>query len=235
MIPSQPSENPSQSDWPTSQPSENPSISGQPSSIPSESPSESPSISAKPSSSVEPSSSLNPSISLSPSAPLVAADIVSVADLSTFTFTGITGWSFTPLRDIVVTELGFYDVDSSGLANDHTVGIFRSDTGISVVSAGVSASTTTTTLDGSVGQTYFKSVDATTLSAGVAYVIVSNYFGVDQVAYSSQSVVFGPDLVWNGYVYPSICCFGDTNIFGETYVTYTTGVPGNVGGNFRYY
>jgi len=121
-----------------------------------------------------------------------------------------------------VTELGFYDIDSSGLANDHTVGIFRSDTGVAVVSAVVSASTTKT-LDGSVGKTYFKSVDATTLSAGVAYVIVSNYFGVDQVAYSSQSVVFGPDLVWNGYVYPSTCC--DTNIFGETYVTYTTGVP----------
>lgn len=164
-------------------PSSQPSISGKPSSHPSSS--ESPSVSAKPGSSrpsVEPSSSLNPSISLSPSAPLVAADIVSVANLSTFTFTGITGWSFTPLRDIAVTELGFYDVDSSGLANDHTVGIFRSDTGISVVSAGVSASTTTTTLDGSVGQTYFKSVDATTLSAGVAYVIVSNYFGVDQVS-----------------------------------------------------
>jgi len=150
---------------------------------------------------------------------------------------GSTGWNFTPQRDIVVTELGFYDVDSSGLglANGHNVGIFRRDTpGIPVVAAVISAFTKTV-VDGSVGRTYFESVSPTTLYAGVEYDIVSNYFGVDLLAASSQSVVFSPDFVWNGYVYPANP--SQTNIFGQTFVTdlFGVGVPGNIGPNFRYY
>jgi hypothetical protein len=81
-------------------------------------------------------------------------------------FTRLIGWEFSTTSDVQVTALGWFDWNADGLARDHEVGLWRTDTQTLVASLVVPAGTGAT-LDG-----HFRWVDLATplsLQAGTSY------------------------------------------------------------------
>ena len=122
---------------------------------------------------------------------LASADIIySFTGGGAFNGTNLTyGFRFTPVVDITVSSLGFFDRDANGLSGSHRVGIWD-------LSQNLLLSTTVTTLNstlggstvtipgGPVGRFRFTPVPATQLTAGTTYVIggadegsADNWFG----------------------------------------------------------
>jgi hypothetical protein len=81
---------------------------------------------------------------------------------------GVDGFDFKPGVDLSVTALGWYDQNGDGLAHDHPVGIFQTDTMALVAPAATvnSASTLDSTAD-----FRFEAVNPFTLSAGTTYTL----------------------------------------------------------------
>jgi hypothetical protein len=141
-------------------------------------------------------------------------------------FDRATGYFFTPTVNVVVTSLGYYDYSDLGLADRHEVGIFLAD-GTAVVNTFISAGTSSTFVAGTVAGTRFESVTPTQLIAGTQYYIIADNNTTDYYGYGTGSVVFAPQITWNGY--------GDSStnsIYGS--VANLGGVSGDLGPNLMY-
>ena len=138
-------------------------------------------------------------------------------------FASTLGWFFTPLQDVIVTQLGVYDLGAPGFAQEHDIGIFRAIDASPVV--------TTTIADGLSGiltdGTRFIDVAESLLTAGTAYYIVANNFEIDLWAFGTGHVTYTPEIQWDGNA-------GGTSqdIFGE--ITNFGPQEGNLGPNFRF-
>ena len=74
------------------------------------------------------------------------------------------GWEFTPLRDIWVTDLGFYDLLQDGLNIPHTVGIWNSQQELLI-------SDTVQPLGACYGEYRYVEITPLLLTAGQTYII----------------------------------------------------------------
>ncbi len=145
-----------------------------------------------------------------------------------FNFSKAGGYSFTPISDIFVQELGVYDHNSDGFASSHDVGIFRRSDFSSIVSATLSAGTVETFTSGTVDGTRFVPVAETMLLGGTSYYILSNNFLTDAYAFGGGGVVtYDSALSWTGFV------DGLTNDIYSTPMFFG-GFPGNLGPNFQF-
>jgi hypothetical protein len=144
----------------------------------------------------------------------------------------VAGWGFTPTVNIRLTGLGFYDLDGSGLATHHTIGIFRVSDGTNLAVGSVQAGTGNNLISGTVGGSR---MDSTTfdvgLSAGNQYYIVAGSFSdnTDNLAYGGSAVEFAAEFNWDGFIED----FNTDNIFDSMTVD-TTGVKGDLGPIFTF-
>ncbi len=93
------------------------------------------------------------------------------------------GWQFVPQHDMLVTDLGFFDIGSVGLNTFHEVGIWDGDQRL-LVSATVPAGTEAPLL----GEFRYVAIEPLLLQAGNAYVI-----GATANVPTSQPAAFVPD------------------------------------------
>lgn len=113
----------------------------------------------------------------------------------TINYKNAIGYSFTPTTDINITSLGYFDVNSDGLADDHDVGIFKSD-GTLVTAAFVPSGTVDPIVDGG----RFTTITPVTLTGGTNYYILANNNSVDLfVASFPSALTFAPQVGWNDY------------------------------------
>jgi hypothetical protein len=106
------------------------------------------------------------------------------------------GFHFTPVVDVVVDSLGFYDFGLDGLAAGHRVGIWTS--GGSLL-ASTTVTTANSTLLGPVvnnGQFRFTQIAGLHLDAGTDYVFGAAIEGASDVWYAGgTNISFSPSLV----------------------------------------
>lgn len=134
-----------------------------------------------------------------------------------------TGYRFAPTEDIAVTALGLYDHAEAGFIDRHEVGIFRSSDLALMSSAVLASGLSGTLIDGS----RFVDVAPVTLTAGTSYYILGDQFTNDSYAYGDGAVSYAPQITWQGFV--------DGNAPGiNAAPTFNSGVPGNLGPNFRF-
>ena len=93
------------------------------------------------------------------------------------------GWQFVPQHDMLVTDLGFFDIGSVGLNTFHEVGIWDGDQRL-LVSATVPAGTAAPLL----GEFRYVAIEPLLLQAGNAYVI-----GATANVPTSQPAAYVPD------------------------------------------
>ena len=135
------------------------------------------------------------------------------------------GWFFTPLQDVVVTQLGVYDLGSPGFAQEHDIGIFRVSDDSLVVTTTIADGLSGTLIDG----TRFVDVAQSVLTAGTEYYIVANNFEIDLWAYGTGHVTYTSQIQWDGNGGGP---FGSQDIFDG--LTNFGPDEGNLGPNFRF-
>lgn len=140
------------------------------------------------------------------------------------TFSLATGWRFTMSTDATVTSLGLLDLGNPGFASDHMVGLFAvSQPTVALATVSLSSGTSGYALDGSRWADLSSTV---TLTSGVEYYLLADNFSVDMYAYGT-GVSYAADVNWLGYTDGS-----SNSIFSNP--THYTGLPGDLGPNFRY-
>ncbi len=130
------------------------------------------------------------------------------------------GFQFTPVVDITVDTLGFYDANQNGLLVAHNVGIWSS-TGTLLTSASIT--TANSTLSGPVfngGQYRFTNVSGPVLSSGATYVFGASIEGaLDNWYFGGPNIAFTPALATVSSI--GYYTFGDllfpVNTIGNTY------------------
>jgi PEP-CTERM motif len=140
-----------------------------------------------------------------------------------FNFPDATGYYFTPNTNLTVTSLGYFDLNPSGLASNHDVGIFLASNGSAVATGLVSAGTVDPLIDGS----RFVSIAPVTLTAGTQYYTVADNNTIDQYVFGNGAVIYNPAITWNGFSQSATNSIFSTTFNGG-------GVPGNLGPNFQF-
>ncbi len=142
---------------------------------------------------------------------------------SEFNFGSTLGWFFTPLQDVVVTQLGVYDLGAPGFAQEHDIGIFRVSDDSPVVTTTIADGLSGILIDG----TRFTDVAGSLLTAGTAYYVVANNFEIDLWAFGTGHVTYASEIQWDGNGGgTSQDIFGGMTNFGPQ--------EGNLGPNFRF-
>lgn len=135
---------------------------------------------------------------------------------------GSTGWFFTPMMDVEVTALGYYDDGRDGLVQDHRSAIFDSATRQAVVETTIRPRSR---LD---GLFRWEPVGPVVLRVGHEYVMVSLATKpFDPLVSNPKDVILGPELRYLRY--------GQTRQ-GDPAWGYPDSSAGNVllSGNFKY-
>lgn len=110
----------------------------------------------------------------------------------------VIGWRFTVADDILITDLGVWNMDSAGgLVSAHAVGVWDASEAL-VTFATVDATGTV------VGDWIYASVTPAVLPTGQIYTIGAVYFPDDNDLYISgaSAVTTDPDVTWLNSVYP---------------------------------
>jgi len=126
--------------------------------------------------------------------------------------------------DAVVTSLGLLDLGAAGFASEHAVGLFAvSNPTVALATITLGTGMSGYALDGS------RWVDLGTgvnLNSGVEYYLLADNFSVDMYAYGN-GVSYAADVNWLGFT------DGTSNsIFSNP--IHNSGLPGDLGPNFRY-
>lgn len=131
-------------------------------------------------------------LSLTAFAPAMADVAVTVQDQGTNPFGGATwtlGFEFSPVVDVNVTSLGFFDADANGLVDQHAVAIWDA-------AGNLLSSTLINSGDPLNGFYRFRAISPVQLTAGNNYVIASHDFNNDDAIRDDQAVVstIHPDI-----------------------------------------
>lgn len=144
------------------------------------------------------------------------------AETPAFTFsepgTGITtagtdGFQFTPLIDVIVTSLGYYDRGQDGLAEMHPVTLFHTETGGEIAYAQI-------TTDSVRRRNFrFQPIQPVLLRGGETYVLAAFTPGnSDPPADSPADLIIAPQIGYQGYLFDFGSSFrrpGRTDLFSE--------------------
>lgn len=116
------------------------------------------------------------------------------------------GWQFTPITNIFVTHLGYYDYNNDGLVGDHDVGIFALG-GSLMVSNRVLSTDPVIGGDSPNGYYHYHLLGSRVeLSAGTTYRIAAVSSWSDPAVPFDNYVTFAanPLLTWGGSAYASV-------------------------------
>jgi hypothetical protein len=105
-----------------------------------------------------------------------------------------SGWQFVPVKDLLVSAIGFGDVGRDGLAVSHQVALFR------VADSQLLASVSVSSSDTLQGFYRYAAIPQVALSAGVAYQLVAGLPSVldAEVTVTLATTVFN-DVIWQGF------------------------------------
>jgi len=129
------------------------------------------------------------------------------------TAAGTDGFRFTPLMDVVVTSLGYYDRGRDGLTDVHPVTLFQAGTGREIAFARVTQT--------SVRRANFRyqSIQPVLLKGGQTYVVAAFTGGNnDPPADNPRDLIIAPQIGYQGYLFDFGTSFSNptrTDLFSE--------------------
>lgn len=137
------------------------------------------------------------------------------------------GWSFTPLTDIVVTDLGLFDSDQDGLTDRYEIGLW--DSGANLLVSTILPSGTSAPLD---DKFRFQAVTPTNLQAGQTYVIGALFASGNDGLFFPETPISGFSATGITFLAPMFDFSGPLAFPGT--VAGTQDQPSYFGPNFKY-